>query len=79
MGCPHISPSTGYYRSPENEKEIIIFNSKIIITYEIKWLTIPRSVERGCQQTVAPVFGGLHSACASLQTAPLGSAHVQET
>ena len=36
--CPHISPSTGYCRSPENEKEIVIFNSRKIITYEIKWL-----------------------------------------
>jgi hypothetical protein len=35
---PHISPSTGYCRSPENEKEIIIFNSRKIITYKIKWL-----------------------------------------
>jgi hypothetical protein len=42
-------------------------------------MNIPQSVEHGCQRTVAPPFGGLHSARASLQTAPLGSAHVQET
>jgi len=42
-------------------------------------MNIPRSVEHGCQRTVAPPFGGLHSARASLQTTPLGSAHVQET
>jgi hypothetical protein len=42
-------------------------------------MNIPQSVERGCQQTIALPFGGLHSARASLQTAALGSAHVQET
>ena len=35
--------------------------------------------EGDCQQTVAPPFGGLHFTHASLQTTPLGSAHVQET
>jgi hypothetical protein len=54
-------------------KEIIIFNSIKIIT------NIPQSVERGCQRIVAPPFGDLDSARASIQTAPLGSAHVQET
>jgi hypothetical protein len=42
-------------------------------------MNIPQSVERGCQRTVAPPFGGLDFARASLQTAPLGSAHVQKT
>ena len=37
-GSSHISPSTDYYRSHENEKKIIIFNSIKIINYEIKWL-----------------------------------------
>jgi len=35
-------------------------------------------IEHGCQRTVAPPFGGLDSAHASQQIAPLGSAHVQE-
>jgi hypothetical protein len=42
-------------------------------------MNIPQSVECGCQRTIAPPFGGLDSACASLQTTPLDSAHVQET
>ena len=42
-------------------------------------MNIPRSVKHGCPRAVAPFFGGLDSARASLQTAPLGSAHVQET
>jgi len=42
-------------------------------------MNIPQSVEHGCQWTVAPPFGGLDSARASLQTAPLGPTHVQET
>jgi len=36
-------------------------------------------VEHGYQRTVAPPFGGLDYAHASPQTAPSGSAHVQET
>jgi len=36
-------------------------------------------VEHGCPRIDAPPFGGLDSARVSLQTAPLGSAHVQET
>jgi len=42
-------------------------------------MNIPQSVEHGCPQTTAPPFGCLDSAHASLQTAPLDSAHVQET
>ena len=43
------------------------------------WMNIPESVECDCQQTVAPLFGGLHSARASSQKASLGLAHVQES
>jgi hypothetical protein len=58
----------------------IIFNSIKIITYKIKWLNEHTTrVEHGCQRTVAPAFGSLDSARASLQTAPLSLAHVQET
>jgi hypothetical protein len=42
-------------------------------------MNIPRSVEHGFPRTIGPPFGGLHSARASRQTTPLGSAHVQET
>jgi len=42
-------------------------------------MNIPQSVERGCQRTVAPPFGGLDSARASLKIAPLDSTHIQET
>ena len=42
-------------------------------------MNIPQSAEHGCPQTAAPPFGGFDSAHASLQTAPLDSAHVQET
>jgi hypothetical protein len=41
--------------------------------------TYHKGVEHGCQQTVAPLFGSFDSTRASQQTAPLGSAHVQET
>jgi hypothetical protein len=40
---------------------------------------MPWSAEHGCPRTVASLFRGLDSARASLQTAPLDSAHVQET
>jgi hypothetical protein len=42
-------------------------------------MNIPQSIERSCQRTVAPPFSSFDSARASQQTAPLGSAHVQET
>jgi len=42
-------------------------------------MNIPQSVEHSCPRTAAPPFGGVDSARASLQTTPLGSAHVQET
>jgi len=42
-------------------------------------MNIPRSAEHGCPRTAAPPFGGLDSAHASLETAPLDSVHVQET
>ena len=77
---PHISPSTGYYKSLKIKKEIIILNSIKIITYKIKWLNEQtQSVECGCQRTVAPFFGGLDSVRMSLQTTPLGSTYIQET
>jgi hypothetical protein len=37
-----------------------------------------QSVEHIFQRTVAPLFGGLHSARASPQKAPLGLTHIQE-
>jgi len=40
------------------------------------WMNIPWSVEHDYQQTIAPPFSGLHSACVSPQKTPLGSAHV---
>jgi len=39
----------------------------------------PQSAKHGCPWTAAPRFGGLDFAHASLQTASLDSAHVQET
>jgi hypothetical protein len=42
-------------------------------------MNIPQSVKHGCPQSVAPPFGSLYFARASLQIALLGSAHVQET
>jgi hypothetical protein len=42
-------------------------------------MNIPRSAEHGCPRTAASPFGGLYSAHASLQTAPLDLVHVQET
>jgi hypothetical protein len=42
-------------------------------------MNIPRSVEHGCSWTIALPFGGLDFARASLQTAPLGLAYVQQT
>ena len=42
-------------------------------------MNIPQSVKRGCQRTVASLFGCLHTTRASLETAPLGSTHIQET
>jgi len=52
-----------------------------IITYKIKWLktNLPRNAEHGYQRTVASPSGSLNFARASLQTAPSGSVHVQET
>jgi len=35
------------------------------------WSNIPQNAEHGCPRTVAPPFGGLDSARASLQIAPL--------
>ena len=62
------------------KKEIIIFNSRKIITYEIKWLNEhTMKCWAWLQRTVAPPFDGLHSSRASLETAPLGSVHAQET
>jgi hypothetical protein len=53
---------------------------KKLITYKInEWTNIPWSAEHGCPWTAASPFGGLDSAHASLQTAPLDSVHVQET
>jgi hypothetical protein len=42
-------------------------------------MNITRSVEHGCPRTATPSFGGVDFARASLQTAPLGPSHVQET
>jgi hypothetical protein len=60
----HISPSTAIIGLLKMKKEIIIFNSIKIISYEIKLLNKHTTK---CW------------ACACQQITPLGSAHVQET
>ena len=45
-----------------------------------KWFktNVPQSVELDCRWTVAPFFGGYHSAYAFPQKASLGLTHIQE-
>jgi hypothetical protein len=74
---PHISPSTGYYRSYENEKR------NHHIQFKKNNNLRNKMVERTNHEVLSVVVNELlhppFVARASLETAPLGSAQVQET
>jgi len=75
-----ITPSTGFYRSSENEKRKhhIQFNKNNNLQNKMVEQAYHKVLSTVVNKLLHPFFGGLDSARSSLQTALLGLAHVQE-
>jgi hypothetical protein len=78
--CPRISPSTDYYRSPENKKKNhhIQFNKHNNLQNKMVEQTYHEMLSIVINELLRPLLAVL-TPHVSLQTTPSGSAHVQET